>query len=107
MASTKRIEQKAATRAKVLAAAQELFTARGFEAVSIRDVAAKAGVSSGAIFSSVDGKDALFEAAMGRKPPLGRVRAWLREFAAGNENLPPRETAAQLLADLCGANHAR
>lgn len=102
MASTKRIEQKAATRAKVLAAAQELFTARGFEAVSIRDVAAKAGVSSGAIFSSVDGKDALFEAAMGRKPPMAVIVGILRGRPSGCHVVFTADDADQLLADLVG-----
>ena len=78
--ATKRIEAKAATRAKVLAAAHELFDHRGFEAVHIRDIAAKAGLSTGSVFSNFVGKAELFEAAMGEPAP--DVVAFLERVAA-------------------------
>ena len=55
-----RADLAAATRADVVAAARRLFEKRGFESVTIRDVAAAAGMSTGAIFCSFDGKASLF-----------------------------------------------
>jgi len=69
MAATKRKEAMAANRDKLLAHAKALFTARGYEAVGVRDVAAAAGVSTGAVFSQFSGKIALYEAAMGTLSP--------------------------------------
>lgn len=72
MAATKRAEQKAATRQRLVAVAKDLFTAQGYEPVGIRDVAQAAGFSTGAIFASFTDKRALYEAAMGPIPPAVR-----------------------------------
>ena len=48
---------------RVTVAAWELFRSRGFEATSVRDIAAAAGVSVGTV-AAVGGKSALFLAAM-------------------------------------------
>ena len=53
-------------KARILEAADELFGARGFDGVSMRDVAAEAGVAKAAVFYYFDGKDALFEAVLER-----------------------------------------
>ena len=68
MASTKRHDQKVATRAKVLEAARRCFQARGYDATTIRMVAAAAGTSTGAVFSNFAGKDELYAAAYGNAP---------------------------------------
>ncbi|SER81145.1 transcriptional regulator, TetR family [Pedococcus cremeus] len=57
--SALREQQAAATRTAVLAAARELFTARGWDATSVADVARAAGVSVDTVYASV-----------GRKPEL-------------------------------------
>ncbi len=51
-------------RAKILAAADDLFATRGYDAVSMRDVAAGAGVAKAAVFYYFDGKDALYAAVL-------------------------------------------
>ncbi|WP_067685972.1 TetR/AcrR family transcriptional regulator [Nocardia jejuensis] len=53
-----RSEQQAATRQKVLAAAERLFRAQGFKATTIRQIAAEATVSTGTVMA-VGEKDAL------------------------------------------------
>ena len=48
--------QKAATRQKVLAAARELFSSRGYEAATVRQIATLAGVSVGSVFNAFASK---------------------------------------------------
>jgi AcrR family transcriptional regulator len=81
------------TRARILAAAMELFQRQGFEETTMRDIAAGAGMATGAAYYYFDSKDAivlafydqaqlemepLLEAALtGSKDLLGRVGALL------------------------------
>ena len=62
----KRVNQKAAqgeaTRAALLAAARELFGSQGYAATAIEDVAARAGVTKGALYHHFGGKVDLFQA---------------------------------------------
>lgn len=88
--SENRDQKKAETRARLLSVARELFIARGFEAVGVRDVASASGHSTGAIFSNWNGKEDLFAEAMGR-PHLTDRR--------GAELLAALEKAAPALAD--------
>lgn len=55
----RRERKKAATRQAIADAALELFLARGFDAVSIRDIADTADVSTTTIFKHFTGKEAL------------------------------------------------
>lgn len=55
---------RAQTRARVLQAAGQVFAERGYERSSLDDVAASAGLTKGAIYSSFSGKDELFYALM-------------------------------------------
>jgi AcrR family transcriptional regulator len=64
-----RAASKIKTRARVLASAKALFEADGFSAATVRDIAAHASLSTGAIFASFSGKEALFTAAMGKPAP--------------------------------------
>lgn len=91
---------KDATHALVLAAARSHFTARGYEAVTLRDIAMACGRSTGSIFANFKGKDAVFEAAMGRPAP--DVRGFLRSLAADAVDVTTAELAAQLVRDLYG-----
>ncbi len=50
----------AATRARILAAAERLFAAEGFDRVSMPDIAAASGITPGAIYRHFSSKDALF-----------------------------------------------
>src|SRR3546814_6547492 len=49
---TRRTLAKQQTRAKVLAAARRLFSEEGYEGATIRDIAAAAGMSTGAVFAT-------------------------------------------------------
>jgi len=53
-----------ATRRHLVAAATDLFAARGYEATSIDNVLDAAGVSRGALYHHFTGKEALFEAVL-------------------------------------------
>lgn len=53
-----------ATRVALLDAARELFVERGFDATTVRDIAARAGVNQALLFRYFGSKDALFLAAL-------------------------------------------
>lgn len=57
---TRRALAKQRTREKVLEAAKRLFMERGYEGATIRDIAAGAGMSTGAVFASFTDKAELF-----------------------------------------------
>lgn len=57
---TRRALAKQQTREKVLQAARQLFTERGYEGATIRDIAKAAGMSTGAVFASFADKSELF-----------------------------------------------
>lgn len=58
----RRQEAKARTRAKVMKAARELFGELGYDGATIRDIAKRAGMSTGAVFANFTDKTDLFEA---------------------------------------------
>jgi AcrR family transcriptional regulator len=55
---------RAETRARLLQAAGEVFTERGYDGATLDDVAAAAGLTKGAVYSSFTGKEELFYALM-------------------------------------------
>lgn len=57
---SRRALAKQETRAKVLAAAKQLFSEQGYERATIRDIAARAGMSTGAVFANFSDKADLF-----------------------------------------------
>jgi hypothetical protein len=67
----KRAAAKAAMRARLLDIAREAFRNRGYEAVTFRDLAKEAGVSTGSYFGSWASKADLFTEATGCSPDLG------------------------------------
>ncbi|MGX1745058.1 MULTISPECIES: helix-turn-helix domain-containing protein [unclassified Brevundimonas] len=81
----KRQASKVATREKLLHTARVLWAPTGsYEPVTIRDIAAAAGMSTGAIFANWQGKEELWREAMGYEPPVDceAVRAALKAQAA-------------------------
>jgi AcrR family transcriptional regulator len=76
----------AATKAALLAAARELFTERGFERTTVRDIAARAGANQALLFRYFGSKDALFQQAMASKNLLAET--------------PPEQLVAVVLARL-------
>ncbi len=77
---------EAARRAQVLRAARACIVAQGYERVTVRDVAAAAGVSTGTVVHYFGDKDSVLEAAL-----LGKVQ----------------DTGLALRAALAGASSAR
>ncbi|HEY8004032.1 MAG TPA: helix-turn-helix domain-containing protein [Phenylobacterium sp.] len=63
-APTRRALAKQQTRVKVLAAARRLFSEQGYEGATIRDIAAAAGMSTGAVFANFADKSDLFREIM-------------------------------------------
>src|SRR6185312_2640202 len=63
-APTRRALAKQQTRMKVLAAARRLFSEQGYEGATIRDIAAAAGMSTGAVFANFADKSDLFREIM-------------------------------------------
>src|SRR6201995_949400 len=61
---TRRTLAKQQTRLKVLAAARRLFSEQGYEGATIRDIAAAAGMSTGAVFANFTDKSDLFREIM-------------------------------------------
>ena len=57
---SRRAAAKSQTREKILAAGKRLFSKVGYERATIRDIAAEAGMSTGAVFTSFSGKFELF-----------------------------------------------
>ena len=55
-----RAQAKAATRERLLHAAEEVFARKGFAGASVEEIAESAGYSIGALYSNFDGKEQLF-----------------------------------------------
>lgn len=76
------------TRARILAAAMELFRRQGFDATTMREIAAEAGVATGAAYYYFDSKDAIvlafYDQAQQELAPL------LDEAIAGTKDLGQR-----------------
>lgn len=98
---TQRALAKQRTREKILVAAKALFTERGYEGATIRDIAAGAGMSTGAVFASFSDKSDLFTEIVGEehkaladamraagegRPPLAGVEAMFEAAAERHMN---------------------
>jgi AcrR family transcriptional regulator len=70
---------RAASRARILAAARSLFAERGFAACRVADVAAKAGMSAGNVYWHFNSKDAILQAILA--DGFGSVEAMTAEVA--------------------------
>ncbi len=88
--------RKAQTRAEVRAAAQRLFAERGFDAVTIADVAASADVAVQTVFNHFESKEGLFFD--GRTPWVEGIAAAVAQRPAGHG--PLAAVRACLDADL-------
>ena len=98
--TNKQDQRSAATRAKLVDAARELFAARGYAGVGTEEIVRAAGVTRGALYHQFRGKEQLFEAVFeqveaettqqiaqgalkdGAADPLGALRAGARAFLA-------------------------
>jgi len=94
-------EAEAATKAAVLITAERLFALNGFQAVSVRDITAEAGVNLASVNYHFGGKDALlYEIFRRRTTELNRERARMLHIANDrNAGRPPvREILEALFA---------
>jgi AcrR family transcriptional regulator len=84
-APTRRALAKQQTRAKVLAAARRLFSEQGYEGATIRDIAAAAGMSTGAVFANFTDKSDLFREIM--LTDMAALAEAMTEAAAGGNGV--------------------
>jgi len=84
-APTRRALAKQQTRLKVLAAARRLFSEQGYEGATIRDIAAAAGMSTGAVFANFTDKSDLFREIM--TEDIGALVAAMRDAAVRGRNI--------------------
>jgi AcrR family transcriptional regulator len=80
-------------RAKISAAGEELFAARGYAGTAVRDIAEKAGVNGAMIHYYFRSKEGLYRAIL--ESAASRVRAMLVETTGGD--LPTRERLARFV----------
>jgi AcrR family transcriptional regulator len=92
-ASGARAEKSAARREAILAAALDEFSARGFAAARLDDVAARAGVAKGTIYLHFSDKDALFQEIL--RTVMGPLVATLEATVA--VDLPLRAVAERVI----------
>ena len=88
--ATAREARSAARREMILAAALDEFSARGFEAARLDDVATRAGVAKGTIYLYFRDKESLFQEL---------VRAMLAPMIAGIEAMGAVDVPANILAE--------
>lgn len=101
VASTNSLTKSQVTTACILAAAERLFVQRNYAAVSMRDIAQAAGVTTGALYHHFPGKEKLYlemiKADLARKrqamaaatPPNGSCRERLRGLTRVFLAMPP------------------
>ena len=82
---TRRALAKQQTRLKVLAAARRLFTEEGYEGATIRDIAAAAGMSTGAVFANFSDKSDLFREIMA--DDMAALSTAMRDAATRGRNV--------------------
>jgi len=80
-----RRDRQAQTRANLIAAAREVFLARGFHTASLDEIAELAGYTKGAVYSNFAGKDDLFLALLAEH--YARRAETYAELIPGSENL--------------------
>ena len=90
---TRRAMAKQRTRQRLLNAARRLFTSRGYEAATIRDIAAEADLSTGAVFASFTDKADLFNAVI-----IADAEALFESMVAVEDKGSSAETLLSLLS---------
>ena len=78
---TRRSMAKQATREKILTSARDLFTLKGYEGATIRDIASAAGMSTGAVFANFNDKAELFSEILDDRTDV--LVSSMREAATG------------------------
>ena len=94
---TKRAEQRAETRERIVEAATATFAERGFLGASTREIAARANANQGLITYHFKTKDELWRAAADRI--FGMLRARISERVDSLQSDDPRELARELIRE--------
>lgn len=94
--------QKATTRAKIVEAARDLFAERGYHAATVRDIAARAGVSPGSLFTSFTGKAQLLQEIVN-----ARLQGLLDQTQAGLDRGDKAEAVLAAMGALAYSYEAR
>lgn len=96
--SLSRAEQQERTRSRLIEAAARVFARRGYHAAKLEEVAAEAGLSTGAVYSNFTGKEDLFLAITDKEVAdrVEEIRAVAEAVEAGQ--VPGVEAAAQFRA---------
>ncbi|MDQ0463720.1 AcrR family transcriptional regulator [Caulobacter ginsengisoli] len=101
MSSRPLSRKRAQTLERLLAGATAVIAEKGFQRASLDEIAARAGLTKGAVYSNFASKEALFLAVMSaqtlrmqpRFPPDGDLRACLRALGEACAELLPRARA--------------
>jgi len=94
---TRRAEQRAATRERIVEAAAEAFAERGFRGASTREIAQRAGANQGLITYHFRTKDELWRAAAERIFRMLRTRLGERLAAVASDD--PREHSREAIRE--------
>jgi AcrR family transcriptional regulator len=88
--------RKEARPGEIVSAALEIFTEKGFAAARLDDIAARAGVSKGALYLYFDTKEALFHAVVTEAvaPNVARVRNMIEAYEGSFADFLPAFAAA-------------
>jgi len=92
----RRGEEQPDTRTRLLDAAAQVFSERGFAASSVDDVAAAAGMSKGAVYWNFDSKDDLIEALIEERV-IGPLRALIEFTRSAPADQPTAGTAGDVI----------
>lgn len=98
--SNSRQAAKALTTSRIAEAAKALFEARGYDEVTIRDVAKASGYSTGAVFNCYIDKAELWFRVMGR--PVPDPEGFVRMVARLTMPEPDQDDSREALASLIG-----
>lgn len=89
------------TRGRILDAAAQLFTERGYDGASTRAIAARAGVNEVTLFRQFGSKKGLFQAMLRQNSALPGLESALRERLTGDYRADLLTLATQFLTFLC------
>jgi AcrR family transcriptional regulator len=89
-----------ATRARIVAAAYQLFMAQGFHATSMRQIVEKAGITMGGIYTHFASKEAIWKAVFLAKHPYHEILALLTQAGGDTVGDFLRQAAALLINGL-------
>ena len=98
--TSRKAEQRDATRAALLVVARQLFTERGYAATSTTEIADRAGVTRGAIYHHFAAKDDLFRAVF-EQLEAEIAEHVTREALAGTDPLEQLRLGSRAFLDAC------